>query len=126
MFVFYTDGGPTRSNVAGSCSVALDRSAVAYDITFQLRFDETFTPAVISAIDAFRVSSFQVTNIGTITSGKPTTRLDRLGSNVDHGPFILNFVYDNFNYLANGLGYNFTVSTPYVHTYNASYHTIIP
>lgn len=108
--VLFADGGPTSSNVASSCSVAVDRLAVAYDITFHLRFDETFTPAVISAINSLSVSSFQVNSNGDVIFAEATNRALSLGSNVTQGPFILNVLYDNLAQRANGIGYNFSVS----------------
>ena len=90
--------------------MALDRSAVAYDITFHLHFDETFTHVVISAINSLSVSSFQVNSNGDVIFAEATNRALSLGSNVTQGPFILNVLYDNFAQRANGIGYNFSVS----------------
>ena len=90
--------------------MAVDRLAVAYDVTFHLRFDETFTPAVISAINSLSVSSFQVNSNGDVIFAEVTNRALSLGSNVTQGPFILNVLYDNLAQRANGIGYNFSVS----------------
>jgi hypothetical protein len=111
MFVFVSDLGPTSGNIESSCSVVLDRSTVAYDITFRLRFDETFTPAVISAIDFLRAGSFQVNSNGDAIFAITTNRNIILDSSVTQGPFTLNVRFDDFGQLANGLGYNFSVST---------------
>ena len=107
-----TDRGPTADNIERSfCSVILDRSAIAYDITFHLRFDETFTPAVISAIDFLIASSFQVNSNGDVIFAATTNRRVDLGSNMTQGPFTLNVPFDNFPQLENGHGYNFSVRT---------------
>ena len=93
-----------------SCSVVLDRSAVAYDVTFHLRFDETFTPAVISAIDFLVAASFQVNSNGDVIFAEVTRRELPLGSNVTQGPFFLNVLHDNLAQRANGIGYSLSVS----------------
>ncbi len=107
----YADLGPTSGNIENFCSVVLDRSTIAYDITFHLRFDETFTPAVISAIDSLRAGSFQINSNGDVIFAVATRRNIFLNSSVTQGPFTLNVRFDDFGQLANGLGYNFSVST---------------
>ena len=107
--VCITDLGPTSGNIENFCSIVLDRSAIAYDITFHLCLDETFTPAVISAIDFLRAGSFQVNSNGDAIAAAATTRNVLLGSIVTQGPFTLNVPFDNFPQLANGRGYNFSV-----------------
>ena len=106
-----TDRGPTADNIENFCSVVLDRSAIAYDITFHLRLDETFTPAVISAIDFLWAGSFQVNSNGDAIFAVATNRRVDLGSSVTQGPVTLNIPFDNFPQLANELGYNFSVRT---------------
>ena len=91
--------------------MALDRTTVAYDITLHLRFDETFSPAVISAVDFLRASTFRVNSNGDAIFSEATTRPIRLGSkNVTQGPFALDVLFDNLAQRANGLGYDVTVS----------------
>ena len=91
--------------------MVLNRTAVAYDITFHLRFDETFTPAVISAISILRASSFGINSNGDVTVSEATTRPIHLGSkNVTQGPFSLDVLFDNLAQRTNGLGYQVTVS----------------
>ena len=124
MLVFFipTDGGPTRDNVESSCSVVLDRTAVAYDITFHLRFDETFIPAVISAINFLRASTFRVNSLGEAIFSEATTRPIRLGSSdVTQGPFALDVLFDNLGQRANGLGYQVTVSKQCFHAHACMY-----
>ena len=108
---FCTDRGPTSDNVENFCSVVLDRSVTAYDITFYLRLDETFTPAVISAIDFLRAGSFEINSNGDATSAVPMIRNVFLESNVTQGPITLGIPFDNFSQLAHGLGYHLSVGT---------------
>ena len=106
-----TDLGPTSDNIENFCSVVLDRLAIAFDITFHLRLDETFTPAVISAIDFLRAGSFQINSNGDATNAVPSIRNVLLGSNVTQGPITLSILFDNFPQLAHGFGYSFSVRT---------------
>ena len=108
---FCTDLGPTSGNIESFCSVVLDRSAIAYDITFHLLLDETFTPAVISAIDFLRAASFQIGSDGNTILGTTTNRRVPLESNVTQGPVALGILFDNFPQRAHGIGYFLDVST---------------
>ena len=108
---FCTDRGPTSDNSENFCSVVLNRSATAYDITFHLRLDETFTPAVISAIQFLRAASFLIDSDGDTIFGTTTNRRVDLESNVTQGPVTLSIPFDNFSQLAHGLGYFLSVST---------------
>ena len=82
---------------------------MAYDITFHLSFDATFTPAVISAINRLSVSSFQIRSDGPIIGAEITNRVVGLG-NATQGPFTSSILFDDLDPLANGFGYNFSVS----------------
>ena len=113
MYVCITDRGPTSGNIENFCSVVLDRSTTAYDITFHLRLDETFTPAVISAIDFLRAASFQIDSDGDTIFGTTTNTRIPLESNVTQlqGPVALDILFDNFPQRAHGIGYFLSVST---------------
>ena len=77
---------------------------------FRIRFDETFTPAVISAIRNLTASSFEINERGGATVGVITRKPVPLPSSVTQGPVTFDVLYDNFAQLANGLGYSLTVS----------------
>ena len=88
----------------------LNRSTISYDLTLTLHLDEVFTPAVISAIDALTVSSFQVNRNGNAIIGEVTSRGFPLESDVIQGPVTLYIPFNDFAGLPNGLGYSLVVS----------------
>ena len=113
LLYIHIDNNPSAdNNIATSCSSVLDRSTTdgAYDLTLSLQLDETFTPAVISAIRNLRASSFQVRDNGDVIVAATTRRLVEVGSNVTQGPVTLVIPFDNFEDLAGGLGYHLSVS----------------
>ena len=110
--------------------MVLDRTTGTYDITLHLRFDETFTPAVISAIDSLSVRTYQINSNEDVIVSETTNRFFRLalGSNVIQGPFNLEILFDNFAHLVNGRGYTVSVSSnvPIINTIVVnSYHVKI-
>ena len=104
-----TDNNPSTDNIAYSCSSTLNRSSISYDLTFSLHLDETFTPAVISAISNLRAASFQVNSNGDVIIADTTLRLIPLGSNVTQGPVTIEILYDSFAQRLNGIGYSLAV-----------------
>ena len=93
-----------------SCLSVVDRSTTSYDITFKIRLDETFTPAVISAIENLQLSSFVIDERGNAVEGVATDRRMSLGPDVTHGPVTIDVQFDDFPQLTGGLGYSLTVS----------------
>ena len=104
-----TDNNPSTDNIAYSCSSTLNRSSISYDLTFSLHLDETFTPAVISAISNLRAASFQVNSNGDVIVAGVTIRHIPLDSNVTQGPVTIEIPYDNFAQRLNGIGYSLAV-----------------
>ena len=116
MTVFYNsahiiaDNSPSIDNIQYSCTSVLDRSVTAYDITLHLQFDETFTPAVIGAIEKLVVGSFEINEGGNAIQGVATNRQLQLPSSVTQGPVALDILYNDFAQQTNGLGYSLSVS----------------
>ena len=104
-----TDNNPGTDNIASSCSSTLNRSSISYDLTFSLHLDETFTPAVISAINHLRAASFQVNSNGDVIAAGVTVRHIPLDSNVIQGPVTIEVSYDNFTQRLNGIGHSLAV-----------------
>ena len=103
----FIDNDPSTDNIASSCTSILDRSSISYDLTLSLHLDETFTPAVIGAINFLRASTLLVNSNGDVIIAESTTRLIHL--NVTQGPFTLNILFDDRPQLLNGLGYYLAV-----------------
>ena len=108
-FIIISDASPTESNTQSSCSVVLNRETISYDITFRLTLDETFTPAVISAIQFLRNSLFEIDENGNPI---PTTVVDRTFplENVTQGPVTILIPYPDVPQLLDGHGYFLSVS----------------
>ena len=108
--IFSTDANPTNANVQSSCSAVVDRTTTSYDITFYVTLDETFTPAVISVIQNFGVSRFEIDERGNAVPGNAQRRTENLDSSVEKGPVLLTFAYSDEPQLLDGHGYRLSVS----------------
>ena len=104
-----TDVRPTDNNVNGSCSAVFDRNTISYDVTFYITFDETFTPAVISAINGLRVTRFEIDIRGTPIPGTVVRVLTTLDS-LEQGPVTVGIPFQDLPQLFNGHGYSLHVS----------------
>ena len=107
----FTDVRPTDNNVNGSCSAVLDRNTISYDVTFYITFDETFTPAVISAINVLRVTRFEIDSNGNVIPGTVLRVNAPLDSSVEQGPVTVGILYQDLPQLLDRHGYSLHVSS---------------
>ena len=87
--------------------MVLDRTTVTYDITFHLHFDETFTPAVISAIKYLKET---VIRINTDLDYVASVGTSSFPLNLTQAPFAFDILFENLQPLMVGVGYQITVS----------------
>lgn len=104
------DNEPSLDNIESSCSSVINRDTNSYDIASRIRLDETFTPAIISAIDTIEVDSFEVNERGNTFRGAVMDRRMPLGSNVTQGPVTIPVLLNDFHQQIDGNGYRLIVS----------------
>ena len=75
-----------------------------------VHFDDTFTPAVVSAISSIRKSSFEVDQGGNPIPGTSISTLMALPSNVTQGPFTISVLFNDLPQTTVGFGYSLNVS----------------
>ena len=98
-----------------SCSSVVNRDTVSYDISVKIQLDGTFTPAVISAIDSLRLSSFERNEEGFPVPGTASSRRIALGANVTQGPVTIDTVLSDFPQVTEGHSYSVFVSIEKLH-----------
>lgn len=106
--ILIADNNPSSVNIDFSCSSLVNEDKVNYDIIARIQLDKTFTPAVISAIDNLRITSFNVDEQGTPLpqDGIVLVKSIELGdNNVTQGPVSFDSVLSNFPPLTGGNGY---------------------
>ena len=116
-----TDVNPTNNNAQSSCTAVFDRRTSCYSTNFTVTLDDTFTPAVISAIENLRVGRFEIDAQGSTISETAVSDLLPLDSSVKEGPVTLTFPFNDLPQLLNGHGYQLSVSRFMLHVCYESY-----
>ena len=104
------DVNPTSNNAQGSCMADFDRQRSCYSINFTVTLDDTFTPAVISAIENLRVGKYQIDAQGGAIPETFVSDLLPLDSSVEEGPATLTFPFKGLPQLMDDHGYKLSVS----------------
>ena len=107
---FFVDANPTSNNAEVSCMAAFDWDTARYSVNLTVTLDDTFTPAVISAIQNLQVVIFEIDTQGNAIPGTVVSDLQLLDSSVEEGPVTLMFHYNDLSPLLGGHGYQLHVS----------------